>query len=140
MPPGTDLVSGPNADGACITLKNNVELKGSGQEIKVLKLTDGSSADVDGIVRASALHNTLNASVQNLTIDGNQSHTSGTVHGLVTGSDSSPGAHTIDFAVQGVALANRSGNGLLANALSNCTGLWAGWASRTVERHVLYGR
>ena len=118
MPPGTYLVSGPNADGACITFKNNVELKGSGQEIKVLKLTDGSSADVDGIVRASALHNTLNAGVQNLTIDGNQSHTSGTVHGLVTGSDSNPGAHTIDFAVQGVALANCSGNGLLANALS----------------------
>ncbi|MBA1245740.1 hypothetical protein [Pseudomonas japonica] len=56
--------------------------------------------------------------MQNLTIDGNQSHTSGTVHGLITGSDSNPGAHTIDFAVQGVALANCSGNGLLANALS----------------------
>ena len=118
MPPGTYRVSGPNADGACITLKSHVALIGSGQGETVLKLADGSSADIDGIVRASALHNTLDASVQNFTIDGNQNHTSGTVHGLVTGSDSNPGAHTIDFAVQGVALANCSGDGLLANPLS----------------------
>ncbi|MBA1288904.1 glycosyl hydrolase family 28-related protein [Pseudomonas japonica] len=118
VPPGTYLVSGPNADGACVTLKTNVHLVGSGPAETVLKLADGSSSSIDGIVRASALHNTLNASVANLTIDGNQSQTSGTVHGLVTGTDTNLDAHTINFAVSSVVMANCSGDGLLANALT----------------------
>lgn len=118
IPPGTFIVSGPNADGACITLKNNVHLVGFGQADTVLKLADGSSANIDGIVRASASHNTSNASVENLTVDGNQAQTSGTVHGVVTGSATGAPAHAIDFAVSAVAMVNCSGNGLLANALS----------------------
>ncbi|WP_426152996.1 M10 family metallopeptidase C-terminal domain-containing protein [Pseudomonas sp. DC3000-4b1] len=118
IPPGTFIVSGPNADGACVTLKNNVHLVGFGQAETVLKLADGSSANIDGIVRASALHNTSNASVENLTVDGNQGHTSGTVHGVVTGSATGAPAHAIDFAVSAVAMVNCSGNGMLANALS----------------------
>jgi Ca2+-binding RTX toxin-like protein len=118
VPPGTYLVSGPDADGACLTLKNNVHLAGVGPAETTLKLADGSSSDIDGIVRASALHNTRNASVENLTIDGNQSQTSGTVHGLVTGTDTNLNAHTVNFAVSSVAMVNCSGNGLLANALT----------------------
>ncbi|WP_040262492.1 M10 family metallopeptidase C-terminal domain-containing protein [Pseudomonas massiliensis] len=118
IPPGTFIVSGPNADGACLTLKNNVHLVGFGQAETVLKLIDGSSANIDGIVRASARYNTSNASVENLTVDGNQAHTSATVHGVVTGSATGAPAHAIDFAVSAVAMVNCSGNGLLANALS----------------------
>lgn len=118
VPQGTYIVSGPNGDGACLTLKNNVQLVGDGVAGTVLKLADGSSSDIDGIVRASASHNTRNAGVADLTIDGNQEHTSGLVHGLVTGTDTNLNAHTISFSVNGVAMINCSGNGLLANSLT----------------------
>ncbi|WP_263263473.1 glycosyl hydrolase family 28-related protein [Pseudomonas sp. RIT-PI-S] len=118
VPQGTYLVTGPNADGGCITLKSNVTLSGAGAGQTTLKLADGSSA-VDGIVRTSAQHNTLDAKVADLTLDGNQAHTSGTVNGLVSGSASNPNAHSVGLEVSGVELANCSGSGLVANTLTD---------------------
>lgn len=118
IPEGTYIVTGPNADGGCLTLKNNVTLAGDGAGVTTLRLADGSG-DIDGIVRTSASHNTLDAGVRDLTIDGNQAATTGTVNGLVTGSATNPNAHTQDFQVSGVELANCSGSGLLANTLTD---------------------
>jgi hypothetical protein len=118
LPEGTYIVTGPNADGGCLTLKNNVKLAGDGAGVTTLKLADGSGG-VDGIVRTSASHNTVDAGVRDLTIDGNQTATTGTVNGLVTGSATNPNAHTQDFLVSGVELSNCSGSGLLANTLTD---------------------
>jgi hypothetical protein len=118
LPEGTYIVNGPNADGGGLTLKNSVKLAGDGAGVTTLKLADGSGG-VDGIVRTSASHNTVDAGVHDLTIDGNQTATTGTVNGLVTGSATNPKAHTQDFLVSGVELANCSGSGLLANTLTD---------------------
>ncbi|WP_225774138.1 glycosyl hydrolase family 28-related protein [Pseudomonas sp. Marseille-Q5115] len=118
LPEGTYIVSGPNADGGCLTLKSNVALAGDGAGATTLKLADGSDA-IDGIVRTSASHNTLDAGVSDLTIDGNQAATTGVVNGLVTGSATNPDAHTQDFLVSGVELADCSGSGLVANTLTD---------------------
>ncbi|WP_426152986.1 glycosyl hydrolase family 28-related protein [Pseudomonas sp. DC3000-4b1] len=115
---GTYIVTGPNADGGCLTLKNNVTLAGDGAGVTTLKLADGSG-DIDGIVRTSASHNTLDAGVRDLTIDGNQAATTSIVNGLVTGSATNPNAHTQDFLISGVELANCSASGLLANTLTD---------------------
>jgi hypothetical protein len=118
LPPGTYSISGPNADGGCLTLKNGVTLSGAGAGTTTLKLADGSGA-VDGIVRASAQHNTVDAKAADLTIDGNQGSTSGTVNGLVSGSATNPNAHSVGLQVSGVELTNCSGSGLVANTLTD---------------------
>lgn len=118
LPPGTYNVSGPNADGGCLTLQSGVTLSGAGAGATTLKLADGSGG-VDGIVRTSAQHNTVDAKVADLTIDGNQANTSGTVNGLVSGSATNPNAHSVGLQVSGVELANCSGSGLVANTLTD---------------------
>jgi hypothetical protein len=118
LPPGTYSVAGPNADGGCLTLKSGVTLSGAGAGATTLKLADGSSA-VGGIVRTSAQHNTVDAKVADLTIDGNQGATSGTVNGLVSGSASNPNAHSVGLQISGVELANCSGSGLVADTLTD---------------------
>ena len=121
IPPGTYIVSGVNADGGCLTLKSMVTLTGAGQGETALKLADGSSADIDGIVRTSARVQTNQAVVKDLTIDGNQANTSGLVHGLVSGTTDNTKALTYDFSVDGVTISQCSGDGLHAYALT--TGL-----------------
>ena len=118
LPAGTYSVTGPNADGGCLTLKNGVTLSGAGAGVTTLKLADGAGA-VDGIVRTSAQHNTVAAKVADLTIDGNQGATHGTVNGLVSGSASNPNAHSVGLEVSGVELANCSGSGLVADTLTD---------------------
>lgn len=118
LPQGTYLVTGPNADGGCITLKSNVSLSGAGAGATTLKLADGSGA-VDGIVRTSAQHDTVDAKVADLTLDGNKAGTTGTVNGLVSGSADNPDSHTVGLQVLGVELANCSGSGLVANTLTD---------------------
>ncbi|MBA1242799.1 hypothetical protein G7016_08630 [Pseudomonas japonica] len=115
LPKGTYIVSGANVDGACLTLRSHVTLAGAGQSFTALSLANGSAEDIDGIVRTSASNDTLGASVQNLTIDGNSSRTSGTVHGLVSGNEADLEAHTRDLAVSGVIFYQCSGDGLLVS-------------------------
>ncbi len=119
IPQGTFVVSGTNADGGCLTLKSAVNLTGAGQGVTTLKLADGSSDDIDGIVRTSARVQTSGVTVSDLTIDGNQSHTSGTVHGLASGTDANLKAVTYALTVESVALTQCSGSGLLAHALTS---------------------
>jgi polygalacturonase len=86
LPEGTYIISGPNNDGGCLTLKSNVFLNGARMGETTLKLADGSSGDIAGLIHTSARANTNNATVSNLTLDGNKAHTSGTIDGIVTGS------------------------------------------------------
>lgn len=123
VPEGTYIVSGPNSDGGCLTLKSNVTLNGQRLGETTLKLADGSSGDIAGLIHTSAKANTDNATVSNLTLDGNKAHTSGTVDGIVTGSAPGGTAHTTDFTVAGVELQSFSGDGLRAQAFTAYSGV-----------------
>lgn len=118
LPEGTYIISGPNNDGGCLTLKSNVFLNGERLGGTTLKLADASSADIAGLIHTSAKANTSGAAVSNLTLDGNKAHTSGIVDGIVTGSAAGGTAHTTGFSVAGVELQNFSGDGLRAQALT----------------------
>lgn len=85
VPAGTwGIAMEPGGYGGVI-LKDNVFLKGDGMGETVLRLVDGSTADVTGIVRSEWAVSTSNWGVADLTIDGNQDNTTGKVDGLFTG-------------------------------------------------------
>ncbi|WP_052469322.1 M10 family metallopeptidase C-terminal domain-containing protein [Pseudomonas massiliensis] len=119
MPEGTYILSGPNSDGGCLTLRSKVTLNGERLGETTLKLADGSSGDIDGLIHTAAKVNTTDAKVSNLTLDGNKANTSGTVDGIVTGSGAGGTAHTTGLIVAGVELRNFSGDGLRAQALTD---------------------
>lgn len=118
LPHGTYIVSGPNSDGGCLTLKSHVTLNGERMGLTTLKLADGSSNDVAGLIHTAAHFNTTDTTISNLTLDGNKANTSGTVDGFVTGSATDNTAHTVFFQVAGVEFQNFSGDGLRAQALT----------------------
>lgn len=119
LPQGTYILNGPNSDGGCLTLKSKVTLNGERLGETTLRLADGSSGDIDGLIHTSAKANTLDAKISNLTLDGNKANTSGTVDGIVTGSEAGGTAHTSGLLVAGVELRNFSGDGLRAQALTD---------------------
>jgi len=121
VPEGTFIVSGANADGGCLTLENNVTLAGAGQNLTTFKLKDGSSGDIDGMVRTSGAHNTASAALTRLTLDGNEANTGGTVNGFVTGAEEGSAAHASDITISQVTFTGLSGDGL--RALAQTTGL-----------------
>lgn len=116
IPGGTYVVSGVNSDGGCLTLKSNVTLNGQGMGLTTLKLGDGSSQDIAGLVHTSSTVDTVNVTISNLTFDGNKANTSGVVDGIVTGSATVSDAHTDRLTIAGVELQNFSGDGLDAQA------------------------
>lgn len=118
LPHGTYIVSGPNSDGGCLTLRSHVTLNGERMGLTTLKLADGSSNDVAGLIHTAAHFNTTEITLSNLTLDGNKANTSGTVDGFVTGSATDKSAHTAGFHVAGVEFQNFSGDGLRAQALT----------------------
>ncbi len=85
IPPGVWGVA-MAADGyGCVHLDDNVFLKGAGMGESVLRLVDGSSNDVTGIVRSTWGVETKNFGIADFTIDGNQDNTTGRVDGFFTG-------------------------------------------------------
>lgn len=86
IPKGEYRVSGTGdaSDGA-IQLKSNITLQGDGMGQTTLKLVDGSSDKVTGIVRTESGKVTENVTIKDLTIDGNKAMTTGEVDGIFTG-------------------------------------------------------
>lgn len=77
---------GVSADGyGCVHLLDNVFVQGSGMGATTLRLLDGTTADVTGIVRTPWAEGTTNCGLADLSIDGNQANTSGVVDGFFTG-------------------------------------------------------
>jgi len=98
IPPGVWGV-GPSADGyGGIHLLDNVFLKGAGMGESSLRLLDGTTADVTGIVRTPWNEATINTGMADLSIDGNKANTTGRVDGFYTGPK--PGATTQDADIQ----------------------------------------
>ncbi|MBA1289018.1 hypothetical protein G7027_10195, partial [Pseudomonas japonica] len=121
VPRGTYMLSGANDDGGCLTLKSHVGVNGERMGLAILKLADGSSEDIAGLIHTVSDANTLNASIRNLTLDGNKANTGGTVDGIVTGSATGNTAHTVGLTLAGVELQQLSGDGLRAQALTFAT-------------------
>ena len=85
IPPGTWGVA-LSADGyGCVRLADNVFMQGAGMGQSVLRLVDGSSDTITGIVRTPWGEGTTNCGLADLTIDGNQDNTTGQVDGFFTG-------------------------------------------------------
>lgn len=85
IPSGVYGIAAGNAEEGSVQIKSNVFLKGEGMGETVLRLVDGSSQDVTGLVRTQWGVETSNCGVADLTIDGNQANTSGLVDGFFTG-------------------------------------------------------
>jgi parallel beta-helix repeat protein len=85
IPPGVWGV-GVSADGyGAIHLADNVFVQGAGMGATTLRLLDGTTADVTGIVRTPWGEVTSNTGIADLTIDGNMANTTGAVDGFFTG-------------------------------------------------------
>lgn len=77
---------GVSADGyGSIHILDNVFLKGAGMGQSSLRLLDGTTEDVTGIVRTSWNEVTTNTGMADLSIDGNKANTTGRVDGFFTG-------------------------------------------------------
>ncbi|MEZ5851972.1 MAG: right-handed parallel beta-helix repeat-containing protein [Hyphomicrobiaceae bacterium] len=85
IPPGVWGVAMAEDGYGCVHLDDNVFLKGAGMGESTLRLVDGSSADVTGIVRSTWGVETTNFGIADFTIDGNQDNTTGRVDGFFTG-------------------------------------------------------
>ncbi len=88
MPPGTYGISAsdflPGKSGS-IYLLDNVFLKGAGMGVTTVRLMDGSSDEITGLVRTDPSKGTLNYGMADFTIDGNRDNTSNTVIAVLTG-------------------------------------------------------
>ncbi|MBD8710205.1 MULTISPECIES: M10 family metallopeptidase C-terminal domain-containing protein [Pseudomonas] len=100
IPSGTYIVSA-QASGNALILKDNVQLEGDATDRATLKLASGSSADIDGILRADGDA----VGVSNLVIDGNRAHTTGVVSDLSLGDG-------VQLTLNYVQATNASGYGL----------------------------
>ena len=88
IPEGTFGISAsdflPGKSGS-IFLQDNVFLMGAGAGASSLRLVDGSSDIITGLVRTDPTSGTLNYGMADFTIDGNRDNTTGTVIGVLTG-------------------------------------------------------
>ena len=98
IPPGTwGIAANPDGYGGVHVL-DNVFLKGAGMGESVLRLVDGSSGDITGLVRSEWGVETTNWGLADFTIDGNQANTTGAVDGFFTGPQ--PGSTLTDKDIQ----------------------------------------
>jgi Ca2+-binding RTX toxin-like protein len=106
---GTYIVSrsGDAAEGA-LQIGNNVTLAGAGMGDTTIKLRDGSSGDVTGIVRTYSGEITHDVIIRDLTIDGNKAHTTGSVDGIFTGVTPGSTEADHDILIQSVEVKNVS--------------------------------
>ncbi len=83
-----------------VALRDNVTLAGAGLGVTVLKVADGTTAGITGIVRTPSGVSTSNVTVRDLTIDGNASGVTGTpdITGFYCGV--SPNGSTSDYDIR----------------------------------------
>ena len=87
IPKGTFIVSGGQggSDSGALRVRDNVTLRGEGMGETILKVADGWSGKITGVVRTPYGEETSNVEVYDLTLDGNRANTSGKVDGFFTG-------------------------------------------------------
>ncbi len=97
IPPGNYGLAGDPDSAGGLTVLSNVFLKGAGMGETTLRLVDGSTDNITGLVRSPWGEGTSNWGVADLTIDGNMAGTTGKVDGFFTGPV--PGSPLSDFDV-----------------------------------------
>lgn len=113
LPAGTFIVSGDptNKSLGAIRLQSNVTLVGAGMGQTILKVADGVSYEITGVVRSPYNQITTNYGLKNLTIDGNRANTTGHIIGFYTGVAPGSTLQDSDVMVDSVEIENASGYG-----------------------------
>ena len=83
---GTFILTGTGkaSDGA-LNIFSNTELSGAGMGNTVLKLQDGWSSKISGLIRTPVNQVTADVIIRDITLDGNRSNVTADVDGLMTG-------------------------------------------------------
>ncbi len=111
LPAGVYGVAGdPDGQGA-IKLLDNVFLKGDGIGETVVRVVDGFSGDITGIVRSPRDDMTTNYGLADLTIDGNRDNTNGDIFGFYSGGPPGGTITDQDVYILRVETKNNSGYG-----------------------------
>jgi parallel beta-helix repeat protein len=112
IPAGTYIVSGDgDATDGCLQIKSNVHISGDGMGATTLKLADGSSQNITGIIRSAYGEETHDFGVSDLTLDGNRDHTSGKVDGWFNGYIPDEDGHDSNVTLERVEIKDCSGYG-----------------------------
>jgi len=134
LPTGTLLVkgSGDKSDGA-ISMLSGTALQGAGMGRTILKVADGWSGDITGVVRTPFNEVTSNVGLFDLSIDGNRDATTGKVDGFYTGVRPGSTQQDSDIHVSRVEILDCSGYGfdpheqtlrlIIENSVSHGNGL-----------------
>lgn len=112
LPPGTYGV-GPGASPSQggVRVPDNVVLAGAGMGVTVLRVLDGTSADITGVVRTPSGVETSNVEVRDLTIDGNRANVTGSIDGFYCGVTPNSTATDTDIRLINVEIRDCSGYG-----------------------------
>lgn len=107
VPSGTWVVSDSDGSGNALAVKSNVTLTGDGAGDTVLKLADGGAGSTTSLLGVASGSTVRDATVSNLTLDGNQANTDGEVSGW-----SQAGANSVtNLVLDGVTAKDFSGSG-----------------------------
>ncbi|PVZ19510.1 parallel beta-helix repeat (two copies) [Pseudomonas sp. URIL14HWK12:I9] len=134
IPEGTFIISG-NGDptSGCLMIKSGVTISGAGMGVSTLKLADGSSGNITGLIRSAYGEETHDFGVNNLTLDGNRDNTTGKVDGWFNGFIPDGDGHDSNVLLDQVEIKDCSGYGFdpheqtinltISNSVSHGNGL-----------------
>jgi hypothetical protein len=109
---GTYIVKGTGtASSGAVQLLTGTTLQGAGKGQTTLKVADGWSGDITGVVRTPTGQVTTNASLLDLTIDGNRDKATGKIDGFFCGVKPGSPLQDADIRVAGVEIMDCSGYG-----------------------------
>jgi parallel beta-helix repeat protein len=112
VPTGTYIVSaGEEPSDGCLMLKSNVYMYGDGMGETNIKVADGSSSEITGIVRSAYGEETHDFGLSNLTLDGNRENTTGKIDGWFNGYIPGKEGYDSNVTLDGVEIKDCSGYG-----------------------------
>lgn len=111
IPSGTYGIDGVVGDTGAIYLQDNVYLKGAGMGQTRLRVLNGISAKITGIVRSPFAHANKNYGLADLTLDGNRNNNTRKVDGFFTGGAPGQTIADKDVTVIRVEATNNTGYG-----------------------------
>ena len=111
IPPGIYGIAAAEDHNGGIEILSNVFIKGAGMGQTTLRVVDGNSENITGIVRSPHSEATVNYGIADITLDGNRDNGSGDVFGFYTGGAPGSPIADEDVYVLRVEAQNNSGYG-----------------------------
>ena len=108
IPPGVWGVGAHPSGNGCLQMHSNVFLKGAGMDASSLRLMNGTSGTVTGIVRSAPNTPTSNWGLADLALDGNKANTTAQVDGFYCGPKPGDTAMDADVTLLRVAIHDAS--------------------------------